>query len=170
MTLDANVRLITDLKQTFVFRDRSQGITARQVRARGADAATEAAIIHRSNTSASTAKSVSSRTTSDGSLKQFRTSVSTKEEYVLPSYHSPSPEPQQQRMPVSPSLYSRATWCSKKKFFGRKKDSVGPPLPVNISAPYDFEAQYGTSIARPDSALHPSRDTEGETRRWRADH
>ncbi|TIA86503.1 hypothetical protein D6C76_00237 [Aureobasidium pullulans] len=159
-----------NLVATFVFRDRSQGITARQVRARGADAAAEAAIIHRSNTSASTAKSVSSRTTSDGSLKQFRTSVSTKEEYVLPSYHSPSPEPQQQRMPVSPSLYSRATWCSKKKFFGRKKDSVGPPLPVNISAPYDFEAQYGTSIARPDSALHPSRDTEGETRRWRADH
>ncbi|KAI5201585.1 hypothetical protein E4T39_05073 [Aureobasidium subglaciale] len=157
---------VFNLIASFAFRNNALGITARQVRARGAEAA-DLAVIQRSNTSASAAKSMSSRTTADSSLKQFRTSA--KEEYTLPSYHSPSPEPQQQRVPVSPSLYSRATWCSKKKFFGRKKDSVGPPLPVNISAPYDFESQFPPTIARPDSTLHPSRDTESETHRWRAD-
>jgi hypothetical protein len=110
------------------------------VRARGAEAA-DLAYIQRSNTTASVAKSVSSRTTSDSSLRQFR--ANTKEEYTLPSYHSPSPEPQQHtQTPISPSLYSRATWCSKKKFFSRKKESMGPPLPVVISAPYNFESQF----------------------------
>ncbi|KAI5276358.1 hypothetical protein E4T47_00662 [Aureobasidium subglaciale] len=154
---------VFNLIASFAFRNSALGITARQVRAQGAEAADLAAI----QRTASTAKSMSSRITADSSLKQFRTS--TKEEYTLPSYHSPSPEPQQQRAPVSPSLYSRATWCSKKKFFGRRKESVGPPLPVNISAPYDFESQFPPNIARPDSTLHPSRDTESETHRWRAD-
>ncbi|KAH0174390.1 hypothetical protein KCU67_g799, partial [Aureobasidium melanogenum] len=159
---------ILNLIASYVFRDHSQGITARQVRARGAEAA-NVAYIQRSNTSASVAKSVSSRTTSDSSLKQFR--ANSKEEYTLPSYHSPSPEPQQHtQAPISPSLYSRATWCSKKKFFSRKKESMGPPLPVNISAPYDFEAQFPSTITRPDSTLYPSRDAESETHRWKAEH
>jgi hypothetical protein len=156
------------VRQNFVFRDSSQGITARMVRARGAEAA-DLAYIQRSNTTASVAKSVSSRTTSDSSLRQFR--ANTKEEYTLPSYHSPSPEPQQHtQTPISPSLYSRATWCSKKKFFSRKKESMGPPLPVVISAPYNFEAQFPASVARPESTVHPSRDTESETHRWKAEH
>ncbi|KAI4751944.1 hypothetical protein E4T44_14845 [Aureobasidium sp. EXF-8845] len=158
---------IFNLVANFVFRDSSQGITARMVRARGAEAA-DLAYVHRSNTSASAAKSVSSRSTSDSSLRQFRAN-SEKQEYTLPSYHSPSPEPQQQT-PISPSLYSRATWCSKKKFFSRKKESMGPPLPVVISAPYDFEAQFPPSVARPESTVHPSRDTESETHRWKAEH
>ncbi|CAD0094903.1 unnamed protein product [Aureobasidium vineae] len=158
---------ITDYRQNYVFRDTAQGITARQVRARGAEAA-DVTYMQRSNTSASLAKSTSSRrTASDSSLKQFR--ANSKEEYTLPSYHSPLPEPQQHaQTPVSPSLYSRATWCSKKKFFSRKKESMGPPLPVSISAPYDFEAQYPSTIGRPDSTLHPSRDIESETHRWKA--
>ncbi|KAH0298287.1 hypothetical protein KCU71_g12969, partial [Aureobasidium melanogenum] len=159
---------ILNLIASYVFRDHSQEITARQVRARGADAA-NVAYIQRSNTSASVAKSTSSRTTTDSSLKQFR--ANSKEEYTLPSYHSPSPEPQQHtQAPISPSLYSRATWCSKKKFFSRKKESMGPPLPVNISTPYDFEAQFPPTITRPDSTLHPSRDAESETHRWKAEH
>jgi hypothetical protein len=159
---------VTNARQNFVFRDSSQGITARMVRARGAEAA-DLAYIQRSNTTASVVKSVSSRTTSDSSLRQFR--ANTKEEYTLPSYHSPSPEPQQHiPTPVSPSLYSRATWCSKKKFFSRKKESMGPPLPVVISAPYNFEAQFPASVARPESTMHPSRDTESETHRWKAEH
>lgn len=158
---------MTDCRQSYVFRDNSRGITARQVRARGAEAA-DVAYIQRSNTSASVARSMSSRTTTDSSLKQFR--ANSKEEYTLPSYHSPSPEPQQHtQVPISPSLYSRATWCSKKKFFSRKKESMGPPLPVNTSARYDFEAQFPTTITRPDSTLHPSRDTESETQRWKAE-
>ncbi|KAI4725348.1 hypothetical protein E4T49_06923 [Aureobasidium sp. EXF-10728] len=161
---------VLNLIANYVFRDSTQGITARQVRARGAEAA-DVAYIQRSNTSASMAKSMSSRrTASDSSLKQFR--ANSKEESTLPSYHShdPAPEPQQYaQTPVSPSLYSRATWCSKKKFFSRKKESMGPPLPVSISGPYDFEAQYPSIVERPHSTLHPSRDIESETHRWRAD-
>ncbi|KAH0350162.1 hypothetical protein KCU81_g2612, partial [Aureobasidium melanogenum] len=158
---------ILNLIANYVFHDHSQGITARQVRARGAEAA-DVAYIQRSNTSASVAKSVSSRTTTDSSLRQFR--ANSKEEYTLPSYRSPSPEPQiHTQAPISPSLYSRATWCSKKKFFSRKKESMGPPLPVNISAPYDFEAQFPPAITRPDSTLHPSRGAESETHRWKAE-
>lgn len=150
-----------------MFRDRSQGITARQVRARGADAA-NIAIITRSNTSASMAKSVSSATThsTERSMKHLDN------QSILPSYHSPTPEPQQEQQtktPVSPSLYSRATWCSKKKLFGRKRESVGPPLPVNISAPLNFNSQFSPWIARPDSTLHPSRGGESETHRWKAE-
>lgn len=153
--------------KSFVFRDKSQGITARQVRARGADAASEAAIF-RSNTSASAAKSVTSNTSNADSLKHFR--HTSKDESFLPSYHTPSPEIQQQsKMPVSPSLYSRATWCSKKKLFGRKRDSVGPPLPVNISAPLTSGSQFSPWVTRPDSTLHPSRSGESETQRWKSE-
>ena len=137
------------------------------VRARGAEAA-ELAYIQRNTTSASAAKLVS-RSTSDSSLRRFH--AISKEDQPLPYYNSPSPEPQQHtQTPISPSLYSRATWCSKKKFFSRKKESMGPPLPVVISAPYNFEAQFPEAIAKPDSTVHPSRDAESETHRWKAEH
>jgi hypothetical protein len=148
-----------------VFCDTKNGVTARQVRARGADAA-DAAMIQRSNTAASMSRSISSAYSSKSPKQQRQGSSST---YVLPLYHSPSLEAKEHtQMAVSPSVYSRATWCSRKMFGGRKKDSVGPPLPVNISAPYDFRSESTPPIARPDSTLHPSHSGGHETQRWKA--
>ena len=60
-------------------------------------------------------------------------------------------------------------------FMGRKRQSVGPTLPVNVSAEREMEISGPLNInpqfahlQRPDSALHPSRTGESETHRWRA--
>lgn len=90
----------------------------------------------------------------------------TEETPTLPSYRSTSPE----ALADSPtSKYSRSTWDTRKKIFGlgRKRDSVGPPLPINISAPLNVNPQFAHLVQRPDSAMHPSRTTEGETVRYK---
>ncbi|KAG8630938.1 hypothetical protein KVT40_000078 [Elsinoe batatas] len=101
---------------------------------------------------------------------------------ILPSYQAstipgssspPSHHHQQQshahlRPAASPepgdsptSKYSRATMCFKKGGFhpfggGKKRESLAPPLPVNISAPLGGNPQFDW-LRRPESALHPSR-------------
>lgn len=111
------------------------------------------------------------------SSNPFRVLTTERRESVLPSYHTASPV-SPIRDPISPSSkYSRATNCTKKSMFsfGRSRQSVGPPLPVNvqdkpmeISAPMGVNPQFAHLVRRPDSALHPSRTGESEAFRWRA--
>lgn len=123
------------------------------------------------------------------SVNPFRILTTERRESILPSYHAPSPSngsaspPYGKRYdPVSPSSkYSRTTNCTTKKvmsvFTGRKRQSVGPSLPVNpslperemeISAPMGVNPQFAHLVQRPDSALHPSRTGDSDTYRWRA--
>lgn len=103
----------------------------------------------------------------------------------LPSYHtaaaSRNSSVYKQDRPDSPtSRYSRATACTKKKFFGAGgllgRQSLAPPLPVNpqqperemeISAPMGVNPQFAHLVQRPDSALHPARSGESQAFRWR---
>ncbi|KAF2720026.1 hypothetical protein K431DRAFT_227440 [Polychaeton citri CBS 116435] len=178
-----------NLVASYVFRDRQNNITARQVRAHGAVA------IHKtprtgsmrssSNHSASeTAKSyLSNPVTPTRPSNPFRIFTgSDRNEPVLPSYYTSSPSdsksPQYTTREVhSPtSRYSRATNCTRKKvlsMMGRnKRNSIAPPLPVNpnpeISGPMGVNPQFAHLVQRPDSALHPSRTGESEAFRWNA--
>lgn len=186
-----------NLVASYVFRDRSNGITARQVRAHGAVAVSMTP----------KAQSVTSSTASAPELAQtyinnpnpvnptkssnpFRILTTDRRQSILPSYHTasstpapPSP-PYPSREPVSPtSRYSRATACTRKKVFGlfggNKRDSLAPPLPVNphqqqqasgpmeISSPMGVNPQFAHLVQRPDSALHPSRTGESQAFRWK---
>lgn len=180
------------LIQNYVFRDRSRQVTARQVRAHGAVA------VHKTPMPGSSTGSVTytptapelaqtyinSPTTPGGSKisNAFHILTSPRQDHVLPSYYAASP-PYNCKDPESPSSkYSRNTNCTKKGvmsvFLGRKRQSLGPPLPVNvsqaperemqISGPMGVNPQFAHLVQRPDSALHPSRTGESETHRWRA--
>ncbi|QIW97403.1 hypothetical protein AMS68_002921 [Peltaster fructicola] len=104
----------------------------------------------------------------------FRITSSPRQEPILPSYHASTPNKEFKTGDFSPSSkYSRATNCTKKGvmsvFMGRKRESVGPALPINISAPVGVNPQFAhLTPQRPDSALHPSRTGESETQRWHA--
>ncbi|KAF4551635.1 Hypothetical protein D9617_12g035230 [Elsinoe fawcettii] len=84
---------------------------------------------------------------------------------ILPSYTASNAN-ETNHLRVSPepgdsptSKYSRATMCFKKGGFhpfGKKRESLAPPLPVNISAPIGGNPQFDW-LKRPESALHPSR-------------
>lgn len=177
--------------QNYVFRDRKQNITARQVRAHGAVAVHKTPMPGSSNASVTytpsapeLAQSYINTPTTPGKGKisnAFHILTSPREDAVLPSYHAASPP--YHREPESPSSkYSRTTNCTKKGvmsvFLGRKRNSIGPPLPVNVSQPAEREMnisgpiginpQFAHLVQRPDSALHPSRTGESETQRWRA--
>ena len=170
----------TDKLQSYIFRDRTQNITARQVRAKGAVA------IHRTPMASSNTPSapdlaqsyIPSPITPTKSSNPFRILTSERRQSLLPSYHTTSSSP------VSPakgfqtptSRYSRATDCTKKKVFGifSNRQSVGPKLPVNvhkkemeISAPMGVNPQFAHLVRRPDSAMHPSRTGESDAFRWR---
>ena len=181
--------------QSFIFRDRKQGITARMVRAHGAVA------VHKTPMSVST-ESCGSRTPPAPVLAQsyipnpitpsptkttanpFRFLHSDRRESGLPSYHtasagSPSVYKGNDGSVSPTSKYSRATVCTKKKVFGmfgrQSRQSLAPPLPVNvqqpemeISRPQGVNPQFAHLVQRPDSAMHPSRGTnESEAFRWR---
>lgn len=169
---------------SYVFRDRNAGVTARQVRSHGATASLHSPKSTGTATPSAPelAQSYISRDT--GSPMRTRNPLnlftsSDRRQSGLPSYSSASPTsnplPYPNRDPVSPtSRYSRVTACSKKKAFGLftgRRDSVAPPLPLNTS---HTEPEISGVLNprpifnRPDSALHPSRTGESETRRWRA--
>lgn len=201
--------------QSYIFRDRKAGITARQVRAHGAVAIHQHQHTKTASSCGSTIETGSSytRTPPAPVLAQsyipnpispsttgnsaaatttknpFRWNANRTSQTELPSYHSaanqkypPTVTAEEEDRPVSPtSRYSRLTNCTKKKvggFFGRNRDSLAPPLPVNpqqpqremeISAPMGVNPQFAHLVQRPDSALHPSRN-QGETQpafRWR---
>lgn len=117
----------------------------------------------------------------------FRILTSDRRESLLPSYHTKSPESaisppypmHRDPTPGSPtSKYSRTTDCTKKKVWPFRKSgrqSVGPPLPINvsggremeISSPMGVNPQFAHLVQRPDSALHPSRNGESEAFRWK---
>lgn len=135
---------------------------------------------------------ISNPSTPSKSSNPFRILASDRRHSILPSYHAKSPSvttsPVYQSNgltdPVSPtSKYSRTTDCTKKKIWGafmggRKsgRQSLGPQLPVNvsaereleISAPMGVNPQFAHLVQRPDSALHPSRTGESEAYRWKA--
>lgn len=158
--------------QSYLFRDRHKGITARQVRAKGASVH-KTPILSSSITSAPSMRAVSPITPAKTSFNPFKRM--TRCEDTLPSYHSSSPEINKEA--VSPSSkYSRATCDTNKRLFfgGRKRDSVGPSLPINISAPMGINPQFAHlvqpqsgQVQRPDSAMHPSRTGESETQRFK---
>ncbi|KAK5116630.1 hypothetical protein LTR62_007304 [Meristemomyces frigidus] len=172
-----------NLVASYVFRDRSQGITARQVRAHGAVAAH-----HTPKTSTSTASApelaqtyLPNPITPSKSGSPFAIFTRENHQSILPSYHSSSNSSVSSpiKEPVSPtSKYSRTTNCSKNyfSFMGRGRQSVGPKLPVNvherevemeISAPMGVNPQFAHLVQRPDSAMHPSRTGESQAFRWR---
>jgi hypothetical protein len=174
-----------NLIASYVFRDHSEGITARQVRAHGAVAAMKSPKTSGSFTSApelaQTYIHQESVSPTKSSRSPFHFMTSDRRQSTLPSYHASSPTttspPYPQRDPVSPtSRYSRATNCCQKGvkgLFGRVRDSVAPPLPTTepeITGPLNRDGRfdgYGSPV-RPPSALHPSRTGESDTRRWRA--
>lgn len=181
-----------NLVASYVFRDRNNGITARQVRAHGAVAASmtpKAQSVTSSTPSAPELAQtyINNPVTPTKSSNPFRILTSERRQSILPSYHTasstptaPSP-PYPQREPVSPtSRYSRATACTRKKVFGlfggNRRDSLAPPLPVNpqqqdrpmeISSPMGVNPQFAHLVQRPDSALHPSRTGESQAFRWK---
>ena len=174
-----------NLVASYVFRDRNQGITARQVRAHGAVAIHKTPMTSSSTPSApELAQSyIHHPITPTKSSNPFRILTTERRQSILPSYHSSSPRqaaspPYPSKDPVSPSSrYSRATACTKKKVFGimGRRQSLAPPLPVNtqdhpveISAPIGVNPQFAHLVQRPDSALHPSRTGESDPYRWRA--
>jgi len=203
-----------NLLASYVFRDKTHGITARMVRAHGAVADQETPQLHR-NASMATKSTLSSPYTptkaspsptvvmTAANLKNPLRLITTKfdpsPDSVLPSYHSspinkpsgPSRDEEHHHhhlRPASPpspsSRYSRATACTKKGIFAsfykpHKRDSLAPPLPLNISAPMGTNPQFKDWVVskskrnsggaeeegygvgeprRPDSAFHPARE------------
>lgn len=149
-----------NLIASYVFRDRANEITARQVRAHGAVAVSMTPKAQSVTSSTASAPELAQTyinhgnnnpvTPTKSSNNPFRilTGNNTNADHrnsILPSYHtassSPAPQgppspPYPQREPISPtSRYSRATACTRKKVFGlfsgNKRDSLAPPLPVN---------------------------------------
>ena len=170
-----------NLIASYVFRDRKQGITARQVRAKGAVAIYQTPMPGTGTPPApELAQSyIPNPITPSKSNNPFNIFTSERRQSLLPSYHSHSPVSSPVKEPLSPSSkYSRATDCTKKKVFSfitRNRQSVGPKLPVNvheremeISAPMGVNPQFAHLVQRPDSAMHPSRTGESEAYRWRA--
>ncbi|GAB7342210.1 hypothetical protein MBLNU457_g0457t1 [Dothideomycetes sp. NU457] len=161
-----------NLLASYVFRASRAGITARMVRAHGAVADHE-------TTHAATAMIKTPYTptkdpmSSSNPLGIFTAKSDTA---TLPSYRSYSPvspirKNNEETRPDSPSSrYSRSTACTKKKIFTSlslgqlrraKRESLAPPLPLNISAPLNRNLQFADwvgaeKVRRPDSALHPA--------------
>ncbi|KAK0286765.1 hypothetical protein LTR35_004234 [Friedmanniomyces endolithicus] len=170
-----------NLIASYVFRDRSKGVTARQVRAHGAVAVHQTPMPNtRTPPAPELAQSyIRTPTTPSKSSNPFHIFTSERRQSLLPSYHSNSPISSPVKEANSPSSkYSRATDCTKKhgfSFIGRNRQSVGPKLPVNshgremeISAPMGVNPQFAHLVQRPDSAMHPSRTGDSEAFRWRA--
>ncbi|KAM0715260.1 hypothetical protein Q7P37_008758 [Cladosporium fusiforme] len=182
-----------NLLASYIFRDRKQGITARQVRAHGAVAVHKTPMpgsssTHSSPSAPELAQSYinhPSTPTKSSTSNPFRILTSERRDSILPSYHahtSPiSPPYPTHQEPISPtSKYSRTTDCPKKKVWPFRKSgrmSLGPKLPVNvnssggkemeISSPMGVNPQFAHLVQRPDSALHPSRTGESEAFRWK---
>ncbi|KAK4549711.1 hypothetical protein LTR36_005012 [Oleoguttula mirabilis] len=171
-----------NLIASYVFRDRTQGVTARQVRAHGAVAVHKTPMPNNGTPPAPELAQayIPNPFTPTKTSNPFRILTSERRESVLPSYHSASSAATSPvKGPATPtSRYSRATNCTKKKvfgMFGADRQSVGPKLPVNvheremeISGPMGVNPQFAHLVQRPDSALHPSRTGESEAFRWRA--
>jgi len=182
-----------NLIASYVFRDRSKNITARQVRAHGAVA------VHKTPIPSSASGTPSAPELAQAYIPNPITPTKTSNAFkifasdrrsLLPSYHTsspsaaspPYPTTMKEQGPVSPSSkYSRATDCTKKKVWGgfmnrrSGRQSVGPQLPINvseremeISAPMGVNPQFAHLVQRPDSALHPSRTGESEAYRWKS--
>ncbi|KAF2864006.1 hypothetical protein K470DRAFT_254331 [Piedraia hortae CBS 480.64] len=176
-----------NLISSFVFRDRAQGITARQVRAYGA-VAIEKAAQNKASSGLSPLRCSTEKTQSplpSYHSRRYSHRGSTSFSPNSPSYHSsrsnrrdsagsarpmtPLSPPITPPAPLSPSSkYSRATNCTKKKVFsvfGRHRQSLAPPLPVNasrevqISPPMGVNPQFAHLVQRPESAVHPSRSS-----------
>ncbi|RMY30299.1 hypothetical protein D0866_08095 [Hortaea werneckii] len=169
-----------NLVASYVFCDRAQGITARQVRAKGAVAICRGRVTVDSTTSSAPGP-VTSYVATPESLSKSSDPVhvftTERRPSLLPSYHSPSTLGSPAKEPQSPtSRYSRASNCTKKKVFGvlgRARQSLAPPLPINtrepeISGPMGVNPQFAHLVQRPDSVLHPSRTGEGDSFRWKA--
>ncbi len=174
-----------NLLASYIFRDRSAGVTARMVHSHGAVAAQQSPKSTGSHTP--TAPELAQTYIHHETVTPTKTSnpfriVTGRRNSILPSYHATTPPTNSapyptigEREPVSPtSRYSRATQCTKKKVFGMfGRNSTVPPLPTaepEISGPLNRNGQfdgYGSPV-RPPSALHPSRSGESEAYRWRA--
>ncbi|OCK83629.1 hypothetical protein K432DRAFT_290686 [Lepidopterella palustris CBS 459.81] len=140
---------------SYIFRDTSQGITARRVRSHGAVALTS------QEEGAPKALSINTHSTGSSSMQQStfspvksspRKSFSPARTFrharqsLLPSYHSSSP-----LRVFHTSSASDGSSTSKKS----KRSSIGPRVPINISAPLNVNPQFA-HLVRPDLAHHPS--------------
>jgi hypothetical protein len=150
------------LLQSYIFRDTSRGITARNVRAHGAVAQPSPQTAQKPlsiNTSFGGAQSlpspsVYSSPSEKRSTFHFRAPFSPTKTFksirstILPSYYS-SPTRQD---PPYPTLGEEP---GRKKNKKDKRDSVGPRMPVNISGPLNVDTRFN-HIIKPDLAHHPS--------------
>ncbi|GAB1729417.1 hypothetical protein NU195Hw_Modified_152t1 [Hortaea werneckii] len=169
-----------NLVASYVFCDRAQGITARQVRAKGVVAIRGGSVTVTSTTSSApgpVASYVASPESPGKSSDPIHVFTTERRPSLLPSYHSSSTLSSPAKEPQSPtSRYSRASNCTKKKVFGvlgRARQSLAPPLPINtrepeISGPMGVNPQFANLVQRPDSVLHPSRTGAGDPFRWKA--
>jgi len=163
-----------NLLASYIFRDVRSGITARMVRTHGAVA--DQASVHTAPAMVKTPYTpVKTPVATKNALGIFTSKSDAND--TLPSYRTSWPSPphndtrNQGLRPASPSSrYSRPTTCTKKKIctsLGQlrrgKRESLTPPLPLNISAPMNKNMQFAAwidaekKLARPDSALHPAR-------------
>lgn len=143
--------------QSYVFRDRHQRITARAVRAHGAIATPSPLTAQKPlsiNTSlplpVSMSPSVYSTQKSQSEYNAQRSPLHVRaftpirdtfrraRDSILPSYYSKTPVPYPDNSPAR-----------------SKRESVGPRMPLNISAPMNVNPQYA-HLVKPDLAHHPS--------------
>ncbi|KAI6838417.1 hypothetical protein KC332_g5352 [Hortaea werneckii] len=169
-----------NLVASYVFCDRAQGITARQVRAKGAVAIRRGPVTVKRTTSSASGPVTSYVASPESPAKSsdpIHVFTTERRPSLLPSYHSFSTLSSPAKEPQSPtSRYSRASNCTKKKVFGvlgRARQSLAPPLPINtrepqISGPVGVNPQFAHLVQRPESVLHPSRTGEGDPVRWKA--
>ncbi|RMY74440.1 hypothetical protein D0863_03217 [Hortaea werneckii] len=169
-----------NLVASYVFCDRAQGITARQVRAKGVVAIRRGSVTVTSTTSSApgpVTSYVASPESPGKSSDPIHVFTAERRPSLLPSYHSSSTLSSPAKEPQSPtSRYSRASNCTKKKVFGvlgRARQNPAPPLPINtrepeISGPMGVNPQFANLVQRPDSMLHPSRTGAGDPFRWKA--
>jgi hypothetical protein len=152
---------------SYVFRDKARGITARNVRSHGAVAVPtpklEDGVIGKPltiDTSIPNGSLASSSIYSEpkpfsplrSPLKAFSPAVRTlrrARDSILPSYYS-SPN-RTNNTPPYPSSTDSPTKSSKKS----KRGSVGPKIPINISAPLNVDTRFA-HLVQPNLAHHPA--------------
>ena len=155
--------------QSYIFRDRETGVTARQIRAKGAVALNPS----------STGKAYSFKTGSSGSTtgrSRANTNYSVKNPYGTPAHDAYSPlSPLQStpgksaKAPTSPKLNPFARFKDMLPSYHHVTGGAGRPRPpssnysvrgeerkMNISGPMNVNPHMA-NLVRPDSSYHPSR-------------
>ena len=129
------------LKQSFLFRDAKLGVTARQIRAKGAVAISDREV------AIDTDKSAASIVSSFPAGSSIYSHPSPRKSPVKAFFRNA-------RDSILPSYHSRAPYTSRAQ---KKAEAESPRSPVmNISGPLNINPQFAHLI-KPDEAHHPSK-------------